>query len=38
MQLDVTEGSYTIALGPTLDKYATQWEYTSDIENYGGKG
>lgn len=38
MQLDVTEGSYTIALGPTLDKYATQWEYSSDIENYGGKG
>jgi len=38
MQLDVTEGSYTIALGPTLDQYATQWEYTSDIENYGGKG
>jgi hypothetical protein len=38
MQLDVTEGSYTVALGPTLDQYATQWEYTSDIENYGGKG
>jgi len=38
MQLDVTEGNYSIALGPTLDKYATQWEYSSDIENYGGKG
>ena len=38
MQLDVTEGSYTVALGPTLDKYATQWEYSSDVENYGGKG
>jgi hypothetical protein len=38
MQLDITEGSYSIVLGPTLDKYATQWEYTSDIENYGGKG
>ena len=38
MQLDVTEGSYTIALGPTLDQYATQWEYSQDIENYGGKG
>ena len=38
MQLDVTEGSYTTALGPTLDKYATQWEYSADIENYGGKG
>jgi hypothetical protein len=38
MQLDVTEGSYTVALGPTLDQYATQWEYSADIENYGGKG
>jgi Alpha galactosidase C-terminal beta sandwich domain/Alpha galactosidase A len=38
MQLDVTEGDYTVELGPALDKYATQWEYTSDIENYGGKG
>ena len=38
MQLDVTEGFYTTALGPTLDKYATQWEYSADIENYGGKG
>ena len=38
MQLDVTEGSYTVALGPTLDRYATQWEYISDVENYGGKG
>jgi hypothetical protein len=38
MQLDVTEGSYTVALGPALDKYATQWEYSSDIENYGGTG
>jgi hypothetical protein len=38
MQLDVTEGDYTVELGPTLNQYATQWEYTSDIENYGGKG
>jgi hypothetical protein len=38
MQLDVTEGDYTTALGPTLDKYATQWEYSPDIENYGGTG
>jgi hypothetical protein len=38
MQLDVTEGDYTVTLGPTLNKYATQWEYSSDIENYGGKG
>jgi Alpha galactosidase C-terminal beta sandwich domain/Alpha galactosidase A len=38
MQLDVTEGDYSTVLGPTLNEYATQWEYTSDIENYGGKG
>jgi hypothetical protein len=38
MQLDVTEGDYTVALGPTVDRYATQWEYTADIEHYGGKG
>ena len=37
MQLDVTEGSYTTALGPLLDQYATQWEYSSDIEAYGTK-
>jgi hypothetical protein len=38
MQLDITEGNYSVALGPALDKYVTQWEYSSDIENYGGKG
>ncbi len=38
MQLDITEGHYGIALGPTLDRYATQWEYSHDIESYGGKG
>jgi Alpha galactosidase C-terminal beta sandwich domain/Alpha galactosidase A len=38
MQLDITEGQYNTTLGPTLDSYATQWESTSDIENYGGKG
>jgi hypothetical protein len=38
MQLDVTEGSYTIKLGPVLDQFATQWEYTSDIEAYGTPG
>lgn len=37
MQLDVTEGSYTTALGPLLNQYATQWEYSSDIEAYGTK-
>jgi len=34
MQLDVTEGSFTVALAGTLDTDATQWEYTSDIECY----
>lgn len=38
MQLDVTEGSYTPALGPVLDQFATQWEYSSDIEAYGTTG
>jgi alpha galactosidase C-like protein/alpha galactosidase A-like protein len=38
MQLDVTEGSYTQKLGPLLDQYATQWEYSSDIEAYGTTG
>jgi Alpha galactosidase C-terminal beta sandwich domain/Alpha galactosidase A len=38
MQLDITEGHYDTTLGPTLDTYATQWESTSDVENYGGPG
>ncbi|HEY1915640.1 MAG TPA: glycoside hydrolase family 27 protein [Streptosporangiaceae bacterium] len=38
MQLDVTEGHYTTALGTELDNDATQWEVTSDVEHYGGKG
>ncbi|HEY3773298.1 MAG TPA: glycoside hydrolase family 27 protein [Solirubrobacteraceae bacterium] len=38
MQLDITEGAYTPKLGPTLDQYATQWEYSSDIEAYGTPG
>jgi Alpha galactosidase C-terminal beta sandwich domain/Alpha galactosidase A len=38
MQLDITEGYFHPVLGPILDKYATQWEYSPDIENYGGKG
>jgi hypothetical protein len=38
MQLDITEGSYTPKLGPELDQYATQWEYSSDIEAYGTPG
>jgi hypothetical protein len=34
--LDVTEGAYDTAIAPQLDKYATQWEYTPDIEEGGG--
>jgi Alpha galactosidase A/Alpha galactosidase C-terminal beta sandwich domain len=34
MQLDVTEGQFSLALAGTLDEYATQWEYSPDIECY----
>ncbi len=34
MQLDVTEGHFTVALAHTLDEYATQWEVSPDIECY----
>ncbi len=34
MVLDVTQGSYTQAIVPTLMKYANQWEFVSDIECY----
>jgi hypothetical protein len=34
MQLDVTEGSFTVALATTLEEYATQWENSPDIECY----
>ncbi|HJU10807.1 MAG TPA: glycoside hydrolase family 27 protein [Candidatus Binataceae bacterium] len=34
MVLDVTQGSYTSALTPTLMKYANQWEFAPDIECY----
>lgn len=33
IELDATEGVYDIAIAPTLDKYATQWEYNPDIES-----
>ena len=33
IKLDATEGVYDIAIAPTLDKYATQWEYSPDIES-----
>ena len=34
MVLDVTQGSYTKAIAPTLMKYADQWEFAPDIECY----
>ncbi|MGC1872271.1 MAG: glycoside hydrolase family 27 protein [Acidobacteriaceae bacterium] len=35
MVLDVTQGSYTRAIAPTLMKYANQWEFAPDVECYG---
>jgi hypothetical protein len=32
--LDVTQGSFTAALTPTLMKFADQWEFAPDIECY----
>ena len=34
MVLDVTQGSYTEVLAPTLEKYANQWEFAPDVECY----
>jgi hypothetical protein len=34
MVLDVTQGSFTTALTPTLMKYANQWEFAPDVECY----
>jgi len=34
MILDVTQGRLTIAIAPTLMKYANQWEFAPDIECY----
>jgi len=34
MVLDITQGSYTKAIVPTLMKYANQWEFAPDIECY----
>ena len=34
MVLDVTQGDLTIAMAPTLVKYANQWEFPPDIECY----
>ncbi len=35
MVLDVTQGSYTKVIAPTLMKYANQWEFAPDVECYG---
>jgi hypothetical protein len=32
--LDVTQGSFTHAIAPTLMKYADQWEFAPDVECY----
>ena len=34
MVLDVTQGSYTKVITPTLKKYANQWEFAPDVECY----
>jgi hypothetical protein len=36
--LDVTEGAYDTTIAPQLAQYATQWEFTPDIEEGGGSG
>lgn len=34
MVLDITQGSFTQVIAPTLIKYADQWEFAPDIECY----
>ena len=34
MVLDVTQGSFTSAIAPTLMKFANQWEFAPDVECY----
>jgi hypothetical protein len=34
MVLDVTQGDLTTAIGPTVMKYANQWEFAPDVECY----
>ena len=34
MVLDVTQGDLTIAIAPTLMRYANQWEFAPDVECY----
>ena len=33
IELDATEGVYDVAIASTLDKYATQWESSPDVES-----
>ncbi len=33
IELDATEGVYDVGIAPTLDQYATQWEYSPDVES-----
>ena len=33
--LNITQGSYTIAIAPALRRWADQWEFTPDIETSG---
>jgi Alpha galactosidase C-terminal beta sandwich domain/Alpha galactosidase A len=35
MQLDITEGEYTTTIAPAIDQYATQFEYSPDVEEGG---
>ncbi|MBO0803189.1 MAG: glycoside hydrolase family 27 protein [Nocardiopsaceae bacterium] len=35
MVLNITQGSYTSKIAPTLMRYANQWEFAPDIECYG---
>ncbi len=35
MVLNITQGSYTVKLAPTLQEYANQWEFDPDIELNG---
>ena len=35
MVLNITQGSYTIGIAPTLREYANQWEFAPDIEING---
>jgi hypothetical protein len=35
MVLNITQGSYTVKLAPTLQEYANQWEFAPDIELNG---